>query len=104
VNSSSANWLSAAEPELAEFCAAHGARAVRLTADVDIARTEEVIPERLMPFLLVREASGTDIYAMDLSAGEPSIVVWADDAIVSRWDSVDEFRKWIRSQLQTNSQ
>jgi hypothetical protein len=55
------------------------------------------LPLMLLPFLVERQQSTWDVYALDLSETEAQrIVVWNDHAVVAEWSTLDAFLKWMQ--------
>ena len=88
--------VAAAKDVLIRFCSSQGAPGVLVQSEADIQRAKEMLPEVLLPFMTIEQSSWSDVYAFDFSTSPPSVVVWADDAIVERWDSFDRFLHWAR--------
>ena len=88
----------AAKDELNRFCSSQGAPGVVLQSEADIQRAKEGLPEGLLPFMTIEQSAWSDVYAFDFSTVPPSVVVWADHAIVERWDGFDRFLQWMRDE------
>ncbi len=86
----------AAKDQLNRFCSSQGAPGVVLQFEADIQRAKEELPEGLLPFMTIEQSSWSDVYSFDFSTTPPSVVLWADDAIVERWDSFDIFLEWTK--------
>ena len=88
---------SGAKEKLKRFCEAQVSRAYLLISDGEVMCAKEKLPEDFVPFMVVEEKSWPDVYAFDSSSKPASIVVWSDHAVVERWDSFEDFLRWIRS-------
>src|SRR5262245_51146258 len=88
----------AAKDRLNRFCLSEGAPGAVLESEADIQRAKQELPAGLLPFMAIQQSGWSDIYAFDFSTTPPSIVVWADDAIVERWDSFDRFLEWTKNE------
>ena len=88
----------AAKDQLNRFCSSQGAPGVVLQSEADIQRAKEGLPEGLLPFMSIEQSCWSDIYAFDFSTTPASVVVWADHAIVERWDSFDKFLEWTKDE------
>ena len=69
-----------------------------MQSEADIQHAKEGLPEGLLPFMTIEQSSWSDVYAFDSSTTPPSVVVWADDAIVECWDSFDRFLEWTKNE------
>jgi hypothetical protein len=67
------------------------------TAD-EIAQLQDELPPGLSPFAVVEQPGWRDVYATVPNGLATAVVVWADHAIVARWESFDGFLSWSRSQ------
>ena len=88
----------AAKDQLDRFCSSQGAPGVVLQSEADIQRAKNGLPDGLLPFMTIEQSSWSDVYAFDFSTIPPSVIVWADHAIVERWESFDRFLKWTRDE------
>ncbi len=79
--------------------------ATLLTSVDEIKSASEGLPERLQPFLRVNEPQSVDIYAFDLEGEgrEFPVVVWADHAIVKRWNQFSTFWRWVRELMKNTT-
>lgn len=71
----------------------------------EVERIRQELPPNLLPFMVVEQSTWTDVFAFDRGTGKPDrVVVWAGDAIVMDWDSLEAFVDWIGRRPPADSQ
>lgn len=89
--------LLAAKEKLARLCEGEFAPAHLVESVDEVARLRENLPNGLHPFMVANQQTWTDVYALDLSSSPPAVVVWADHAIVERWENFEAFLRWVQA-------
>jgi hypothetical protein len=82
--------------DMKQFCSAQGGRSTVLDTEADFLHVYERLPGFLLPIMMIDRSGFPDVYAIDCSQAD--VVVWCDDVVVKRWNSLESFRKWLRAQ------
>ena len=79
--------LVSAKEELVRFCASELLPSHIVISMTEAVRLQEQMPSSLQTFIVTEQSTWSDVYALDTSLTPSSVVIWAEDAIVRRWDS-----------------
>ncbi len=82
--------------DLERFCSGRGGRSTVLDREEDFCHVHAMLPRGMTPLMMVDGPGYPDVYALDWRTGTIRVVVWRDDAVVRRWESLRAFKHWIR--------